>query len=77
MDRGGKLEPEAALLANAHQQLSELIRQNYNHPATAIWSIANEVDFGIPCPPLSSAAAAARDARSDARVGAIAKTGQG
>lgn len=47
---GGKLEPEAALLANAHQQLSELIRQNYNHPATAIWSIANEVDFGNSMP---------------------------
>jgi beta-galactosidase len=47
---GGQLEPEAALLANARQQLSELIRQNYNHPATAIWSIANEVDFGNSLP---------------------------
>lgn len=47
---GGKLEPEAALVANARQQLSELVRQNYNHPATAIWSIANEVDFGNSLP---------------------------
>ncbi len=34
-----------ALAANARQQLLELIRQNYNHPAIAIWSIANEVDL--------------------------------
>lgn len=46
----GKLEPEASLVANARQQLSELIHQNYNHPATAIWSIANEVDFGNSLP---------------------------
>ncbi|NOW48875.1 beta-galactosidase [Novosphingobium sp. SG751A] len=46
----GKLEPEAALVANARQQLSELIHQNYNHAATAIWSIANEVDFGNSLP---------------------------
>jgi len=47
---GGKLEPEASLVANARQQLTELIRQNTNHPATAIWSIANEVDFGNSLP---------------------------
>ncbi len=35
----------AALSANAHQQLRELIRQNYNHPSIAVWSIANEVDL--------------------------------
>jgi beta-galactosidase len=29
--------------ANAAQQLTELIRQNYNHPAIVFWSIANEV----------------------------------
>ena len=27
------------------QQLLELIRQNYNHPSIAVWSIANEVDL--------------------------------
>ena len=35
----------AAFSANATQQLLELIRQNYNHPSVAVWSIANEVDL--------------------------------
>ena len=35
----------AALTANARQQLTELIRQNFNHPSIAVWSIANEVDL--------------------------------
>src|SRR5258706_8933525 len=34
-----------ALTANAMQQLTELIRQNYNHPSIAVWSVANEVDL--------------------------------
>jgi beta-galactosidase len=34
-----------ALVANARQQLSELIRQNYNHPSIAMWSIGNEIDL--------------------------------
>jgi beta-galactosidase len=34
-----------AFAANAKQQLIELIRQNYNHPSIAVWSIANEVDL--------------------------------
>lgn len=33
-------------VANIRQQLQELIRQNYNHASVAVWSIANEVDFG-------------------------------
>ena len=33
--------PEFA--ANAEQQLIELIRQNYNHPSIAFWSVGNEV----------------------------------
>jgi beta-galactosidase len=37
--------PSAALSANAHQQLNELIRQNFNHPSIAVWSIANEIDL--------------------------------
>lgn len=28
---------------NAKQQLTELIRQNYNHPSIVFWSIANEI----------------------------------
>jgi len=35
----------AALAANARQQLLELIQQNRNHPSVALWSIANEVDL--------------------------------
>jgi beta-galactosidase len=34
-----------ALAANARQQLTELIRQNYNHPSIAVWSIGNETDL--------------------------------
>jgi beta-galactosidase len=37
----------AALSANARQQLLELIRQNYNHPSIAVWSIGNEVDLRV------------------------------
>lgn len=43
---GGALEPTPGLVANAKQQLQELIRQNYNHASVATWGIANEVDFG-------------------------------
>jgi beta-galactosidase len=31
-----------AFTANARQQLTELIRQNYNHPAVMFWGIGNE-----------------------------------
>jgi beta-galactosidase len=39
------LPPNPALIANARQQLTELIRQNFNHPSIAVWSIANEIDL--------------------------------
>jgi beta-galactosidase len=39
-----------ALLANARQQLTELIRQNQNHASVAVWGIGNEVDFGNSLP---------------------------
>jgi beta-galactosidase len=35
----------AALTANARQQLLELVRQNYNHPSIAVWSLGNEIDL--------------------------------
>jgi beta-galactosidase len=37
-------EPAATpgFIANAEQHLRELIRQNFNHPSIAVWSIANE-----------------------------------
>jgi glycosyl hydrolase family 2 len=31
-----------AFTQNAEQQLTEMIRQNYNHPSIIFWSIANE-----------------------------------
>ena len=37
--------PSAALIANAQQQLNELIRQNVNHPSIAVWSVGNEIDL--------------------------------
>ena len=44
--RRGELEPRAALVDNAQQQMRELLRQNGNHPSVVTWGIANEVDFG-------------------------------
>jgi beta-galactosidase len=35
----------AALTANVRQQLTELIRQNYNHPSIVVWSLGNEIDL--------------------------------
>jgi beta-galactosidase len=41
--------PEFA--ANAEQQLTELIRQNYNHPSIVFWSVGNETTLrGGPSP---------------------------
>lgn len=40
-----QIEPTPGLVADAKQQLRELIRQNYNHPSVAVWGIANEVDL--------------------------------
>ncbi|MDB5421620.1 MAG: glycoside hydrolase, partial [Brevundimonas sp.] len=47
---GGATEPSQALLADADQQLTELVRQNQNHASVATWGIANEVDFGNSLP---------------------------
>ncbi len=41
---GAPVSPE--LVANARQQLVELVRQNYNHPSIMIWSVGNEIDIG-------------------------------
>jgi beta-galactosidase len=38
-------EPSSGLTSNAHHQLIELIRQNYNHPSIAVWSVGNEIDL--------------------------------
>jgi beta-galactosidase len=41
-------EPTATpgFIANAEQHVRELIRQNFNHPSIAVWSIANEPNIG-------------------------------
>ena len=44
--QGGAPQASPGLLANARQQLQELIRQNHNHASVVAWGIANEVDFG-------------------------------
>lgn len=36
-----------ALVANARQQLIELIRQNSNHPSVVTWGVGNEVDIDL------------------------------
>ena len=38
-------EPSPEFVANAIQQLREMIRQQYNHAAIAMWSIGNETTF--------------------------------
>ena len=35
------------LVANARQQMIELIRQNYNHPSVVTWGTGNEVDIDL------------------------------
>lgn len=37
-----RINDTAAFSANAEQQLTELIRQNYNHPSIIFWSVGNE-----------------------------------
>jgi beta-galactosidase len=43
----GNVEASPELVANARQQLIELIRQNYNHPSVITWGIGNEVDIDL------------------------------
>ncbi len=47
---GGAKSASPGLVANARQQLQELIAQNRNHASVAAWGIANEVDFGNSMP---------------------------
>jgi beta-galactosidase len=46
----GQKEATPGLLADARQQMQELIRQNYNHASVAVWGLANELDFGASLP---------------------------
>ena len=43
----GNSPASPALVANARQQLVELIRQNYNHPSVVTWSIGNETNIDL------------------------------
>jgi len=38
-----ELTDSEAFTENARQQLTELIKQNYNHPSIAFWGIFNEL----------------------------------
>ena len=44
--------PDEAARANTRSQLTELIAQNYNHPAICFWGIANEITIGGDSEPL-------------------------
>ncbi len=41
----GNRPANAALINNARQQLTELIKQNMNHPSVAVWGLGNETDL--------------------------------
>ena len=49
-DRDTAVSNTTAFLDNAKQQLQEMIRQNYNHPAVLVWGLFNEIAryFGQP-----------------------------
>jgi beta-galactosidase len=40
-----KLGESPAFAENARQQLTELIKQNYNHPSIVFWGLSNELHF--------------------------------
>lgn len=42
-DESGKLKISDGFTENAKQQLTELIRQNYNHPSIIVWGLSNEL----------------------------------
>lgn len=71
---GGKKDADPALVANARAQLTELVRQNQNHAASAIWSIANEVDFGNSLPAFLFGGADGRDVNPLPLLGELQKT---
>jgi beta-galactosidase len=40
-----KIDNSKIFSDNTHQQMIELIRQNYNHPSVIIWGLSNEITF--------------------------------
>lgn len=43
----GDVEASPELVANARMQMTEMIRQNFNHPSIVTWGIGNEVDIDL------------------------------
>ena len=43
-----QVNPDARFTASCEHQLTELIRQNYNHPAICCWGLFNEIPTGKP-----------------------------
>jgi len=48
------ISSSAAFAASARQQLTELIRQNFNHPSIVFWSLSNELLGGADYLPLTT-----------------------
>jgi beta-galactosidase len=48
------ISTSAAFTASARQQLTELIRQNFNHPSIVFWSLSNELLGGPDYVPLTT-----------------------
>jgi beta-galactosidase len=52
----GEQKATPGFIANAEQHLRELIRQNFNHPSIAVWSVANEPNISSVWMPLKAPA---------------------
>jgi beta-galactosidase len=51
VERCSPVDATEAFVASARQQLRELIRQQYNHAAVAMWAVGNETTLGhLACP---------------------------
>ncbi len=64
-----------AFTQNAEQQLTEMIRQNYNHPSIIFWSIANEVGNNAATNTLLQALNAVAHTQDPDRITTLASNG--
>jgi len=62
----------AAFTASARQQLTELIRQNFNHPSIVFWSLSNELLGGPDYLPLTTELNALAHAEDPGRLTTLA-----
>lgn len=46
---------DASYLQSAKQQLTEMIKQHYNHPSVGVWGITNEINVANPVGPVDTA----------------------